>query len=105
LQFFNFISKFKPQANIQNQAQVPELSYFYTFHSKQFIQLSFEFLNQNSVNFVPLHLNIYFQLLVNGDFIIDVLDILSLSVLFIQESFQVLESDVHEVNKKIQLED
>jgi len=26
-------------------------------------------------------------------------------VLFIQESFQVLESDVHEVNKKIQFED
>jgi len=42
---------------------------------------------------------------VNGDFIIDVLNILSLSVIFIQESFQVLESDVHEVNKKIQLED
>ena len=41
----------------------------------------------------------------NDDFIIDVLNILSLSVLFIQESFQVLESDVYEVNKKIQLED
>ena len=41
----------------------------------------------------------------NDGFIIDVLNILSLSVLFIQESFQVLESDVHEVKKKIQLED
>jgi len=42
---------------------------------------------------------------VNDDFIVDVLIILPLSVLFLQESFQVLESDVHEVNKKIQLED
>jgi len=37
---------------------------------------------------------------VNDDFIIDVLKILSLSVLFIPESFQVLESDVYEENKK-----
>ena len=49
---------------------------------------------------MPLHLNIYFQLLVNDDFIIDVLNILPVSLLFIQESFQVLESAVHEVNKK-----
>jgi len=40
--------------------------------------------------------------LLNDDFIIDVLNILPVSLLFIQESFQVLELDVH---KKIQLED
>jgi len=49
---------------------------------------------------VPLHLNIQFQLLVNDGFIIDVLNILQLSVLFIQESFQVLESVVHEEVRK-----
>jgi len=46
-----------------------------------------------------------FNFLVIDDFIIDVLNILPVSVLFILESFQVLESDVHEVNKKIQIED
>jgi len=38
-------------------------------------------------------------------FIIDFLNIVPVSLLFIQESFQVLEWDVHEVNKKIQIED
>ena len=46
-----------------------------------------------------------FNFLVINDFIFDVLNILPVSLLFIQESFQVLESDVHEVNKKIQIED
>jgi len=40
---------------------------------------------------------------VNDDFIIDVLNILPVSLLFIQESFQVLESDVHEVTRKYKL--
>jgi len=46
-----------------------------------------------------------FNFLVIDDVIVEVLNILPVSLLFIQESFQVLESDVHEVNKKIQFED
>ena len=50
---------------------------------------------------MPLHQNVYFHLFSELMISIVILNILPVSLLFIQESFQVLESDVHRVNKKI----
>jgi len=98
LQIFDFISSLK-------QNSQPELSLFCAFSFKVvhhcFIWISFD---RNSSKFMSLHQNAHFQLLVNWWLLLLLyLNILPVSLLFIQESFQVLESVVQK-NKKIQIQ-
>jgi len=94
LQFFDFISSHEQTVNWN-------WVYFSFFirssFNSTFIWISF---NRNSVNFEPLQQDVYFRLFSGWWLYIDVLIILSVLLLFIQESFQVLESTaVHEIRK------
>jgi len=87
------------------QNSQPELSLFCAFHSKQFITVSFKFLltgtHPNSCLYIRMS-HIWFT----SDWwllLLLYLNILPVSLLFIQESFQVLESVVQK-NKKIQIQ-